>query len=108
MPFKGNDFQFTRSEAYVELSGGKYGEEHDDAMQEGVDLENGVRKYWADQLRKAPWQIGDVPIDPDALEAIAALLDPYSGQDGLKGEFARTALDDRPEGAKWITPNAED
>lgn len=107
MPFKNGEFQYTRGEAYAQISGDRYGQEHDDRMEEGVDLENGVRKYWADQLRKAPWQIGDVPIDPDALEAIAALLDPYSGQDGLHGEFARTTLDDRDEGCKWIIPNAE-
>lgn len=102
MPFKGNDFQYTRSEAYSALTHDKYGHEHDEAMDGLVDVENGVRKYWADRLRTLP-----IPttLDLDTVAAIAALLDPYSGQDGADGQFARTTLDDRPEGAKWVTPD---
>jgi hypothetical protein len=106
MPFTGNDFQYDRGEAYAELTSGRYGEEHDQRMAEGVDLENGVRKYWADRLRKFAEDA-----DPEVRKHVAAyfdLLDPYSGRDGDNGQFARTTLDDRPEGAKWITPNNED
>jgi hypothetical protein len=105
MPFKGNDFQHTRSEAYAALTYDKYGQEHDEAVGNLVNVENGVRKYWADQLRAL-----SIPttLDLDTVAAIAGLLDPYSGDDGGNNEFARTALDDRPEGAKHITPNDED
>jgi hypothetical protein len=103
MPFKGNDFQHTRSEAYAALTYDKYGHEHDEAVGGLVDVENGVRKYWADQLRKL---IQDRY--QGSLMDLANLLDPYSGDDGGNNEFAQTALDDRPEGAKHITPNDED
>jgi hypothetical protein len=103
MPFKGNDFQHTRSEAYSALTYDKYGHEHDEAMDGLVDVENGVRKYWADQLRTLI-QDGS----QGSLADLANLLDPYSGDDGGNNEFARTTLDDRPEGAKHITPNDED
>lgn len=103
MPFKGNDFQHTRSEAYSALTHDKYGHEHDEAMDGLVDVENGVRKYWADRLQKL---VEDAPeYAQEGLRLAAAMLDPYSGQDGADGQFARTTLDDRPEGAKWVTPD---
>lgn len=109
MPFKGNDFQHTRSEAYAALTYDKYGHEHDEAVGALVDVENGVRKYWADQLGKLI-RNEHPAASPERSELLrmVALLDPYSGDDGGNNEFARTALDDRPEGAKHITPNDED
>jgi hypothetical protein len=109
MPFKGNDFQHTRSEAYAGLTYDKYGHEHDEAVGALVDVENGVRKYWADQL--VTYVIGHLgeftPEEIDGVNRAVKLLDPYSGKDGAEGQFARTTLDDRPEGAKHITPNNE-
>lgn len=79
--------------------------EHDDAMREGVNLENGVRKYWADQLQTL---VDDAPeYAREGLLLAVAMLDPYSGKDGADGQFARTTLDDRDEGCKWVTPNAK-
>lgn len=102
MPFKGDDFQYTRDEGYVAITSGIYGYEHDEKVGELVDAENGVRKYWADQLRNLP-----IPttLDLGTVAALADLLDPYTGTDGVNGQFARTTLTDAPEGAKWITPN---
>jgi len=112
MPFKGNDFQHTRTEGYNALLGGRYGEEHDDRLGELVDVENGVRKYWADQLRaqhERDHHMG-MPCKPEyrcGARELLDLLDPYSGKDGADGEFARTALTGE-DGYKWITPDAED
>jgi hypothetical protein len=105
MPFKGNDFQHTRSEAYAALTYDKYGHEHDEAVGALVDVENGVRKYWADQLGSSRSR---TTYQGSRWPSAVNLLDPYSGDDGGNNEFARTALDDRPEGAKHITPNDED
>jgi hypothetical protein len=105
MPWKGNDFQHTRDEALAALTGGKYGEEHDTAVDEAVDLENGVRAFWADQLRKYAdaYLTPEEPEQHAAFMSAAALLDPYSKHDG-DGSFARTRMDDRPEGSRWVTP----
>lgn len=109
MPFKGNDFQTDRGEGYAAITSGLYGSEHDDNMDGLVDLENGVRKYWADQLQKLiDSEHPAVSPEKAGMLRLVALLDPYSGNDGDDGQFARTTLDDRPEGAKWVTPNDED
>lgn len=105
MPFKGNDFQYTRGEAYAALIHDKYGYEHDEALAPLVDLENGVRKYWADQLRVLAKVTADLT-EAKAIWHAAQLLDPYSGED-LDGSFARTTLDDRAEGAKWVSPDTK-
>lgn len=106
MPFKGNDFQHTRHEGYVAVLTGRYGHEYDDKLDELVDVENGVRKYWADQLRQfAQGLQGD---ERTGMMAAVAFLDPYSGQDGPEDQFARTTMTDDPEGAKWITPDVKD
>lgn len=102
MPFKGNDFQFSRGETYAYLNSDYYGQEHDDKLGELVDLENGIRKYWADQLRKLAEDA-----DPEIRKYLTVyfdLLDPYNDRIGDSGEFARTTLTDAPEGEKWITP----
>jgi hypothetical protein len=106
MPFKGNDFQHTRDEAYVADSYDKYGQEHDEFLQRLVDVENGARQYWAKQLRAEHERQG-IPCAGDGCESLRLirLLDPYSGQDGANGKFARTTLDDADEGAKYVTPN---
>ncbi len=108
MPFKGEDFQWTRAEAYAQDTYDKYGQEHDEAVQSLVDVENGSRKYWADQLRVEHERQG-VPCAGEGCEALRLirLLDPYSGKDGANGEFARTTLTDAPEGAKQVTPNTK-
>lgn len=108
MPFNGEDFQWTRNEAYADQTQGVYGGESDEALERLVDLENGVRKYWADQLRvHVASDSASRPKWAAAVLEAAALLDPYSGKDGADGEFARTTLDDASEGAKWVTPNVK-
>lgn len=99
MPWKGNDFQYDRDEAYAESTAGRYGDEHDQRMTELVNLENGVRKHFADKFAELAEQC---PQDERAgfLRA-ARLLDPYS----LTWEpgFERTELEGA-EGAKEVTP----
>lgn len=110
MPFKGNDFQYTRGEAYASLTSDDYGHEHDEKLDDLVNLENGVRKYWADQLLAyVKSNSGEFTAEEiDGVMRAAKLVDPYSGKDGAEGQFARTTLDDRPQGAKWINPDNED
>lgn len=106
MPFKGNDFQHTRAEAYSAETYDKYGYEHDEAMQPLVDLENGVRKYWADQLlayvKANPSEF--TAEETDGVMHAARLLNPYNGKDGADGSFVRTSLSDAPEGEKRVIP----
>lgn len=106
MPFKGNDFQHTRGEGYAAITDGIYGQDYDEKLDAIVDVENGARKYWADQLRE---KAETVPQDERAgLLRAADLLDPYTTKHPVKdAAFARTTLTDAPEGQKWITPNAE-
>jgi hypothetical protein len=103
MPFKGNDFQPSRGEAYAAITSDYYGQEHDEKLDSLVDLENGTRKYWADQLRALAKVTSDL-VEAQAIWRAAVLLDPYSSED-LDGSFAQTTLTDAPEGAKWITPD---
>jgi hypothetical protein len=109
MPFKGNDFQYNRDEAYSALTYDKYGHEHDEAMDSLVDVENGARQYWAKQLvayvnkNKGEFTAEEI----DGVLRAAKLLDPYSGKDGADSQFAQTTLTDAPEGAKWVTPDVK-
>lgn len=105
MPFKDGDFQYTRDEAYANVTTGKYGEEHDDAMAELVNVENGVRKHWADRLR----EFVNAAYSEDNSTALAlrsvmlevvSRLDPYSGDDGANGEYARSEY----TGDGWLKP----
>lgn len=104
MPWKGNDFQYDRDEAYAANTYDKYGAEHDDAMQDRVNVENGSRKYWADQLRE---KAETAPQDERAgLLRAANLLDPYTAKHPVNdAAFVRTALSDDPEGQKRVIPN---
>jgi hypothetical protein len=102
-PFKGNDFQHTLAEAVSANTYDKYGEEHDDAVEDRMDVANGARKDMADKLR-AYAEAFLSPEEPEQYEAFlsaANLVDPYSGHAG-DGSFARYALQGEP-GAKHFT-----
>jgi hypothetical protein len=103
MPYKGEDFQWTRDEAAADITQGRYGEENDDKIAELVNFENGVRKLWADRLRETAEVC---PQDERAgMLRAADLLDPYTTKHPVKAAgYVRTRLDDRPEGAVWFGP----
>ncbi len=97
MPWKGNDFQWSRDEAYADLTQGQYGSEYAEAAGRLVNLENGVRKYFADKLRTYFAQYHDHSGGGEcgacgALQA-AELLDPYAEKDPADAaEFGLTVL----------------
>jgi hypothetical protein len=101
MPFKGEDFQWTRGEAAADATSGRYGEEHDDRITELVNFENGSRKFWSDKLREMAKAEG-VGMEASGLYAAARLLDPYRRYGAAEG-FGRTeATGDA--GALWFAP----
>jgi hypothetical protein len=103
-PWKGNDFQHDRGEAIAAMTSGLYGTEHDERMDEIVDVENGARKFWADRLRE---RAEEGPHDERAgMLRAASLLDPYTPKTAADDSFSRTRLDDQPEGARWVYPEA--
>lgn len=105
MPYKSGEFQWNRGEAYADLTSGYYGPECDDEIEGLVNLENGVRKYWADQLRIVAESYAWPP-PREALAVLVDLLDPYSGKDGAEGQFARTTAEGE-EGAQWPSPDVK-
>lgn len=105
MPFKGNDFQHTRAEAYTAETYDKYGEEHDRAMEDRVNVENGVRSFWAARLQTL---VDEAPeYAREGLLLAVAMLDPYNGKDGSDGRFARTVLGAGPEGDRRVIPGLD-
>lgn len=90
MPWKGNDFQYNRDEAFAVLKAGLYGEEYAEAVSICADIDNGVRKHWTDKLRALA---DEVPQDERAGMMVAArLLDPYNDVNGRDGSFGRTEV----------------
>lgn len=104
MPWKGDDFQHTLEEAVSAETYDKYGQEHDEAMQDRVNVANGARSDQAARLR-AYAETYLSPEEPEQYEAFmsaAALVDPYSRHDG-DGSFAKYTLEG-DDGAKVIGP----
>lgn len=99
MPYTGNDWQPNRNEAYATITADQYGQEHDETVDELVDVENGVRKHWADKFREIAEKSGGGGYTTALMDA-AQHLDPYSGVDGPDGAFARTLAQGEP-GTVW-------
>lgn len=92
MPWKNGEFQWDREEAYADQLQGRYGHEHDERLADLVNLENGIRKYWADKLRAFVDSAEGTAYDATGIITAADFLDPY--EDTEDPAFARTDLDD--------------
>lgn len=105
MPFRGEDFQSTRGEAYSELLAYVPDSERDVLVGDLADLENGIRQYWAMKLRQEVQSWTDVPTKSAVMHA-AELLDPYNGKGGRAGDFRRSTPEpwDGKDGEKVVKP----